>query len=170
MTKLIKEINKLNMEEAMLLNEVAFNKANKCEYNSAEYNQLMEISNLATKRFVKLYVASKKLKGSASLEFGKYQTENAWGEFEDRVVTVDMTVRADSEEAVEEAFEKLSEQLKALADVEVKWACCPVIEEDNKGWYYTDMFSIPYEHGEMTSIKKDIRKAFAEAKKGLGLK
>ena len=171
---LIKEINKLNMGEAHSLIGLAFNRAMEFECGTEERKVWEEISDLATKRFAKLYAnaSKRKQKASARVDFGKYEHEDIFGEIEYRQLTVDVTLTAETEDEVEALWEKFTERLEEVADVETNWSACPTIGQSHKtgAWYYCDSFVVDYDHGMMTEIKKDFMKDFKAVKKEMGIR
>ena len=161
------DINNLSMYEALKLNAWAVN--NSMDKTLPEgYKEVYDmISDIAIKRIAKLHKQAKKNNISASMMFGKFVNEDT----EERYITVDIEVRGNSEEEVENAFIKLSDKLENEGSINIKFAKCPTIEEEKNGrWIYQDAFIIEYEHGCMTEIKKDLKKDFKSFKKELKLR
>lgn len=169
----IKEmIETLSQEEAMAVNVWAVN-ASMDKTKSADERKAYDlISDLAIERFAKVYTENnrKVIKASASMTFGKYVDMDMFEEVNGRYLAVDVEVKASSEAEVEEAFQMLAEQLEAEASVEIDWALCPTIEENNGVWSYQDCFCIEYDHGYMTAMKKALKAEFKAVKKVLGFK
>lgn len=173
MKTIVKEINKLNIEDSYNLISIASNKAMEHEAGTEGRNTWEEISDLAIKRFVKLFVkASKKTeKASASVEFGKYEHEDIFGEIDYRQLTVDITLTAETEEGVEALWGKFAKRLEEVSEVEIGWSTCPVIETNRKGsWCYTESFAVDYEHGMMSEIKKEFMADYKAVKKEFGIR
>ena len=169
----IKElISILSQEEAMAVNEWAVNASMDKTKSYEERKAYNLISDLAIARFAKVYAENnqKKIKASASMTFGKFVHMDMFEEVEGRYLAVDVEVKASTEAEVEEAFELLADKLKAEASVDVDFALCPTISEENGTWIYQDCFCLEYEHGSMTEIKKDLRADFKAVKKVLGFK
>ena len=113
----------------------------------------------------------KKEKASASVQFGKYEHEDMFGEVEFRQLTVDITLTAETEEGVEALWGKFAERLEEVADVEISWSTCPTVDKNRNGsWYYAEGFVVDYEHGMMTEIKKDFMADFKAVKKEFGIR
>ena len=173
METIVKEINKLNIGEAHSLISLAFNKAQEFEWGTEERKVWEEVSELATKRFAELYVKSTKKteKASASVQFGKFEHENFFGEIEYRQLTVDITLTAETEEGVENLWYELAEKLEEASDLDICWSTCPTIEQNRNGsWYFSESFCVEYEHGMMGIIKKEFMADFKAVKKEMGIR
>ena len=110
-------------------------------------------------------------KASASVEFGKYEHENIFGEIEYRMLTVDITLTAKTEEGVEALWSKFAERLEEVSNIDIQWSTCPTVDKNSKGsWYYSESFCVDYEHGMMTEIKKDFMADFKAVKKEFGIR
>lgn len=169
----IKElISTLSQEEAMAVNVWAVNSSMDKTKTAEERKAFDLVSDLAIERFAKVYTegTEKKIKASASMTFGKYVDMDMFEEVNGRYMTVDVEVKASTEAEVEEAFDLLAEKLEAEASVDVDFAQCPTITEENGTWVYQDCFCLEYEHGSMTEMKKDLRVDFKTVKRELGFK
>lgn len=111
-----------------------------------------------------------KRKGSASMTFGKYEILDCFEEVEARFLTVDVLVKGKTKEEVEANFEALADRLVEVSNYTFEWSTCPTVDEYNGVWSYHEMFTLEYEHGFMTEMKKDLMADFKAVKKEMGLK
>lgn len=180
MKEIIKDINKLGMAECSELMATAVNEGVAYEFGSFERETWDKIFDLASERFAKLYVkfskeeakkANKVKKPSAKVDFVKYEHEDIFGEIEYRQLCVDITLTANSEEEVNELWDKFTERLEEVSYIDIRWSTCPTIEEEKEGvWTYFESFVVDYEHGMMTEIKKDFMADFKSVKKEMGIR
>lgn len=116
-------------------------------------------------------VPTKTEKASSTITFGKYEHEDIFGEIEYRQLTIDITLTSETEEGVNNLWEIFSKKLEATSDLEINWSTCPTIDQNKNGmWYYAEGFTIDYEHGCMTEIKKDFMDDYKTVKKELGIR
>ena len=117
-------------------------------------------------------IEENKIKGSATVEFSKYENKNCFDEVEYRTLGIDIIVTSDTKENVELLFDIISNKLEEKSDLDINWSTCPSIYYDHikNKWYYIEGFDIEYEHGNMTEIKKDLKKVFKQVKKEIGVK
>lgn len=104
------------------------------------------------------------------MKVGKYVVTDCFDEVIDRFVTVDVELKGTSEKEVEDNFLVLAEKLEEMSNVTIEWSTCATVEEDKGTWIYQDMFTLEYEHGFMTEIKKDLMADFRAIKKEMGLR
>lgn len=120
---------------------------------------------------VKVHKNEEGVKASASMEFSNYvKKDSLFPEFSERFLAVDICCKASTEEEATKGFELLIEALQFESGEEFEVLGCPVIDYINGAWHYQDGFLLPYEHGCMGGIKKDLRRYFKNSKKGLGFK
>ena len=110
---------------------------------------------------IKMYVllSENKIKGSASISFGKF--ENDYNE--KRYLTVDITTKSSTLKNSKILLNAIIKKLETCNKLEINFYGCPAEE----GKTITDGFVLEYEHGEMTDIKQYIKDIFKQAKKDL---
>ena len=109
-------------------------------------------------------VETKKLKGSARLDFAKYESEDFFGETS-RAVDTNLIVTAATEEEAEEILSAIANEL------EIELCDCREIEKLSNGKVRVyDIFMVEYDHGYMAKTKKDLMADFKAVKKDLGIR
>lgn len=102
----------------------------------------------------------KKVKASAKINFKKYEQENIYGEVVSRQLIVDVDVKAGNDQQAKEL-------LYAMADkMDYEWFGCTEVENN----VASDAFSVDFEYGQMSDVKKEIMEAYKQAKKSLGIR
>ena len=97
-----------------------------------------------------------RVKASASLYFDSYTNGNL-----ERTLTAYITVKSEDAENVFTALSSIIEE-----ELGESFMGCP--EEENG--VYTDGITVPYDHGNMSIVKEDIKHVFKLAKKRLGVR
>lgn len=104
---------------------------------------------------------------SAKLEFSSV-LKDEYSNVHRRFFTAYITVTSKNEDdnsKIESIFDELVDKVVANCNYDIQVDGCPTIEYNS----YCDGITLEYEHGSMTDIKKDIREAFKQSKKEMGL-
>lgn len=147
-------ITKLNEGKTIYIFNLDFAKA---------INEIVEVNIEEKDGF---YAVSKKpqFKGSARLEFGKYEKVDMFDEVEERFIDATITITTKDEDMAMDILEALEKELG------VEMLRCPSIDETKTGIKLYDGFVMEYNHGQASSDKKDMMLAFKEAKKIIGIR
>ena len=138
-------------------------------FNGAKLSDIKELENFNIEvqdqwtegTTIKMYVllSENKIKGSASISFGKF--ENDYNE--KRYLTVDITTKSSTLKNAKILLDAIIKKLEACNKLEINFYGCPAEEEKT----ITDGFVLEYEHGEMTDIKQYLKDIFKQTKKDL---
>lgn len=148
-------ITKLNEGKTLYIFNIDFAKA---------INEIVEVNIEEKDGF---YAVSKKpeYKGSARLEFGKYEKVDMFDEVEERFIDATITITTESEDMAMDILEALEKEM----GVEMLW--CPSVDETKNGKVkFYDGFVMDYNHGQASSDKEDMMWAFKQAKKKIGIR
>ena len=116
----------------------------------------------------KIYVtlSEKAPKGSARIEFSKYEKIDMFDEVEKRFITVDITTKSNNLENAEKLLDLISAKMEEL-DNDIKFHKCHA-ELDNNS--IADGFILEFYYGEAEDTKKYIKDLFKQIKKSLGIR